>query len=154
LLIIKEPKELKNFKNFDLGTGKWLEVNQKLINKFADLSGDNQWIHVDVERALSDMPNGQTIAHGLLTLCLSPEMGKGQLKIEKLKLIINYGIDRVRFTSPVEVNSRIRMRSIIKDASDRGDNSILLRINRSIEIEGQKKPAMIAETLSLIYPLN
>ena len=109
MLSIKDPKELTNFKNFDLGYGDWVLIDQKLINDFAEVSGDNQWIHVDVKRASTDMPEGQTIAHGLLTLCLSTKMGQEQLKIENTKLIINYGIDNLRFTSPVKVNSRIRM---------------------------------------------
>ena len=152
MLCVNEPEELSNFKNYDLGSGKWVLIDQNLINEFAEVSGDNQWIHVDVERASTDMPNGQTIAHGLLTLCLSTKMGQEQLKIENIKLIINYGIDNLRFTSPVKVNSRIRMRSIIVDVTGREDKSILLRIKRVIEIEGQEKPAMIAETLSLVYP--
>ena len=154
MLCINEPEELNNFKNYDLGSGKWVLIDQNLINEFAEVSGDDQWIHVDVERASTDMPNGQTIAHGLLTLCLSTKMGQEQLKIENIKLIINYGIDNLRFTSPVKVNSRIRMRSTIVDVTDRKDKSILLRIKRVIEIEGQEKPAMIAETLSLVYPKN
>ncbi len=81
-------------------------------------------------------------------------MGQEQLKIENINLIINYGIDNLRFTSPVKVNSRIRMSSTIVDVTDRKDKSILLRIKRVIEIEGQEKPAMIAETLSLVYPKN
>ena len=152
MLCVNEPEELSHFKNYDLGSGKWVLIDQNLINEFAEVSGDDQWIHVDVERASTDMPNGQTIAHGLLTLCLSTKMGQEQLKIENIKLIINYGIDNLRFTSPVKVNSRIRMRSTIVDVTDRKDKSILLRIKRVIEIEGQEKPAMIAETLSLVYP--
>ena len=152
MLCINEPEELNNFKNYDLGSGKWVLIDQNLINEFAEVSGDNQWIHVDVERASTDMPNGQTIAHGLLTLCLSTKMGQEQLKIENTKLIINYGIDNLRFTSPVKVNSRIRMHSLIKDVTLRKDESILLRIKRVIEIEKQEKPAMVTETLSLIYP--
>ena len=107
MLCVNEPEELSNFKNYDLGSGKWVLIDQNLINEFAEVSGDNQWIHVDVERASTDMPNGQTIAHGLLTLCLSTKMGQEQLKIENINLIINYGIDNLRFTSPVKVNSRI-----------------------------------------------
>ena len=152
MLSIKDPKELKNFKSFNLGSGNWILIDQNLINEFAEVSGDNQWIHIDTERASTDMPAGQTIAHGLLTLCLSTKMGQEQLKIENTKLIINYGIDNLRFTSPVKVNSRIRMHSLIKDVTLRKDESILLRIKRVIEIEKQEKPAMVTETLSLIYP--
>ena len=98
------------------------------------------------------MPNGQTIAHGLLTLCLSPALGKNQLEIKNLKLSINYGIDKVRFTAPVRVNSKVRMNSVITEIIEKDSGIILLKIKRLIEIEGQTKPAMVAETLSLLYP--
>jgi acyl dehydratase len=152
MLKVKSPKDLLNYKNFDLGVGKWILVDQKMINKFADFSGDQQWIHVDVQRASKEMPNGQTIAHGLLTLCLSPTLGKNQLEIKNLKLSINYGIDKVRFTSPVRVNSKVRMNSVITEIIEKDSGIILLKIKRLIEIEGQTKPAMVAETLSLLYP--
>jgi len=152
MLKVKSPKDLLNYKNFDLGVGKWILVDQKMINKFADFSGDQQWIHVDVQRASKEMPNGQTIAHGLLTLCLSPTLGKNQLEIKNLKLSINYGIDKVRFTTPVRVNSKVRMNSVITEIIEKERGIILLKIKRLIEIEGQTKPAMVAETLSLLYP--
>jgi acyl dehydratase len=152
MLKVKSPKDLLNYKNFDLGVGKWILVDQKMINKFADFSGDQQWIHVDVQRASKEMPNGQTIAHGLLTLCLSPTLGKNQLEIKNLKLSINYGIDKVRFTTPVRVNSKVRMNSVITEIIEKDSGIILLKIKRLIEIEGQTKPAMVAETLSLLYP--
>ena len=152
MLKVKSPKDLLNYKNFDLGVGEWILVDQKMINKFADFSGDQQWIHVDVQRASKEMPNGQTIAHGLLTLCLSPTLGKNQLEIKNLKLSINYGIDKVRFTTPVRVNSKVRMNSVITEIIEKERGIILLKIKRLIEIEGQTKPAMVAETLSLLYP--
>ena len=152
MLKVKSPKDLLNYKNFDLGVGEWILVDQNMINKFADFLGDQQWIHVDAQRASKEMPNGQTIAHGLLTLCLSPALGKNQLEIKNLKLSINYGIDKVRFTAPVRVNSKVRMNSVITDIIEKDSGIILLKIKRLIEIEGQTKPAMVAETLSLLYP--
>ena len=152
MLKVKSPKDLLNYKNFDLGVGEWILIDQNMINKFADFSGDQQWIHVDVQRASKEMPNGQTIAHGLLSLCLSPTLGKNQLEIKNLKLSINYGIDKVRFTAPVRVNSKVRMNSVITDIVEKDSGIILLKIKRLIEIEGQTKPAMVAETLSLLYP--
>ena len=152
MLKVKSPKDLLNYKNFDLGVGEWILVDPNMINKFADFLGDQQWIHVDVQRASKEMPNGQTIAHGLLTLCLSPTLGKNQLEIKNLKLSINYGIDKVRFTTPVRVNSKVRMNSVITEIIEKERGIILLKIKRLIEIEGQTKPAMVAETLSLLYP--
>ncbi len=142
-----------NYKNFDLGVGEWILVDQAMVNKFTTLSGDQQWIHVDVQRAAKEIPNGQTIAHGLLTLCLSPTLGKNQLDIRSLKLSIDYGIDKVRFTAPVRVNSKVRMNSVIVDIIEKDDGIILLKIKRLIEIKGQIKSAMAAETLSLLYPI-
>jgi len=110
MLKVQNSKDLLHYKNFDLGVGERILVDQAMVNKFATLSGDQQWIHVDVQRASKEMPNGQTITHGLLTLSLSPTLEKNQLEIGNLKLSINYGIDKVRFTAPVRINSKVRMK--------------------------------------------
>ena len=151
MLKVKFPQELKNFENYDLGYSDWLLIDQELINAFAKLSGDDQWIHVDIDRACNEMPAGKTIAHGLLTLCISPTLGKNKIYVENLKQTLNYGIDGVRFITPVKVGSYIRLKSKIAQVSLRDDNSVLIRIERIIEIKGVKKIAMYAETLSLMY---
>ena len=97
------------------------------------------------------MPEGKTIAHGLLTLCISPTLGKDKIHIENLKQTLNYGIDKVRFISPVKVGSFIRLRSKIAQVTLRDDDTVLVRIERTIEIKGIEKLAMYAETLSLMY---
>ena len=134
-----------------MGCSDWFLIDQKLINAFAKLSGDDQWIHVDSDRALNEMPEGKTIAHGLLTLCISPTLGKNKIHIENLKQTLNYGIDKVRFISPVKVGSFIRLRSKIAQVTLRDDDTVLVRIERTIEIKGIEKLAMYAETLSLMY---
>ena len=151
MLKVRYPQDLKKFENYDLGCSDWFLIDQELINAFAKLSGDDQWIHIDSDRALNEMPEGKTIAHGLLTLCISPTLGKNKIHIENLKQTLNYGIDKVRFISPVKVGSFIRLRSKIAQVTLRDDNTVLVRIERTIEIKGIEKLAMYAETLSLMY---
>ena len=151
MLKVRYPQDLKKFENYDLGCSDWFLIDQKLINAFAKLSGDDQWIHIDSDRALNEMPEGKTIAHGLLTLCVSPTLGKDKIHIENLKQTLNYGIDKVRFISPVKVDSFIRLRSKIAQVTLRDDDTVLVRIERTIEIKGIEKLAMYAETLSLMY---
>jgi len=151
LLKVRYPQDLKKFENYDLGVSDWFLIDQKLINAFAKLSGDDQWIHIDSDRALNEMTGGKTIAHGLLTLCISPTLGKNKIHIENLKQTLNYGIDKVRFISPVKVDSFIRLRSKIAQVTLRDDDTVLVRIERTIEIKGVEKLAMYAETLSLMY---
>ena len=132
----------------------WILIDQKKINEFASISGDHQWIHVDTDRAVNEMPDGKTIAHGLLTLCMSADLAGNVLKIEQLKQSINYGIDKVRFTSPVKVGTKIRMNSVIEDVTERDNGVIYLKIKRVIEVEDGEKPAMVASTISLLYPIK
>ena len=93
MLVVSEPKDLLDHINHNLGYGEWILIDQKKINEFASVSGDHQWIHVDADRAVNEMPDGKTIAHGLLTLCMSADLARDVLKIEQLKQSINYGID-------------------------------------------------------------
>ena len=151
MLKVRFPQDLKKFENYDLGYSDWLLIDQQLINAFAKLSGDDQWIHVDIERAFNEMPAGKTIAHGLLSLCIAPSLGKNKIHIDNLKHTLNYGIDKVRFISPVKVGSFIRLKSKIAEVTIRDDNTVLVRIERMMEIKGFKKLAMYAETLSLMY---
>ena len=154
MLVVSEPKDLLHHINHDLGHGEWVLIDQKKINEFASVSGDHQWIHVDADRAVNEMPDGKTIAHGLLTLCMSADLARDVLKIEQLKQSINYGIDKVRFTSPVKVGTKIRMNSIIEDVKERDNGVIYLKIKRVVEIEDGERPAMIASTISLLYPIK
>ena len=154
MLKVRSPQDLKKFENYDLGCSDWFLIDQELINAFAKLSGDDQWIHVDSDRAFNEMPEGKTIAHGLLSLCISPSLGKNKIQIENLKHTLNYGIDKVRFIAPVKVGSFIRLKSKIAQVTLRDDGSVLVRIERIMEIKGIEKLAMYPETLSLMYRVD
>lgn len=133
----------------ELGVGDWVEVTQDRINLFADATGDHQWIHVDPERAAQG-PFGAPIAHGYLTLSLIPSLGGGGLPVTGAKMGINYGLDRVRFITPVKVGSRVRARRKLIDVTE-GEGFVQLKVEVTVEIDGEAKPACVAETLSRAY---
>jgi acyl dehydratase len=134
------------------GTGEWLKVEQDRINTFADATGDHQFIHVDPEKAAQLSPYKVTIAHGYLTLSLVPFL-QGQIAplepkgYEGVYMGVNYGLDKVRFPSPVKVNSRVRAHRELMTAELVNPNTIQLKQKITIEIEGESKPACVAETL-------
>jgi acyl dehydratase len=134
----------------EIGVSDWVEVDQDRINKFADATGDHQWIHVDVERAKKEMPGGKTIAHGYLTLSLIPWLTGGMLRVEGVTRGINYGSNKVRFTNMVTVGSRVRARQKLTAVEPRA-GGMQLTNEVTIEIDGQQRPACVAETISLIY---
>ena len=138
----------------ELGVSDWLEITQERINTFAEASGDHQWIHVDVERCKMDMPDGKTIAHGNLTLAVISTFGKDVLKIENVRNGLNYGSNKVRYTSPVQVGARIRGRQKLLAADDMKDGGIRMTYQWTAEIEGKERPACIAETMSIAYGLR
>ena len=142
---------LQEFVGADLGAGDWLEVTQERINKFADATGDHQWIHVDPERAAQG-PFGGTIAHGFLTLSLIVTLpgGKPLPVPEGVKMGINYGLDRVRFITPVPAGGRIRARRKLLEVKE-GEGFGQMKTEVTIEIEGKDKPACVAETISRFY---
>ena len=131
----------------ELGVSKWLEIDQKRINDFADVTGDHQWIHVDVERAKAESPYRTPIAHGFLTLSLVPALSKDNFRVENAKLAINYGLNKVRFLAAVPVDSRVRVRSELADAAKVDDNTVNLTVRHTIEIDGVDKPAAVAEMI-------
>jgi acyl dehydratase len=143
--------ELPKLAGQDMGTSDWVLIDQDRINKFADATGDHQWIHVDVERAKTLMPGGKTIAHGYLTLSLIPMLGAQIMSITGVSRGINYGSNKVRFTNMVPVGSRVRARQKLIAAEPKGPG-LQLTNEITIEIEGQDRPACIAETISLVYP--
>jgi acyl dehydratase len=130
----------------ELGVSDWLTVDQQRVNDFADVTGDHQWIHVDVERAEKESPYKTPIAHGFLTLSLVPALSKDNFRVENAKLAINYGLNKVRFLNPVPVGSRIRVRSELADATAKGDAADLT-VKHTIEIDGIEKPAAVAEMI-------
>lgn len=129
----------------------WTQVTQDQINKFADATMDHQWIHVDVEKAAAG-PFGKTIAHGFLTLSHLPFFSyQVPLKFEGAKMSINYGLDKVRFINPVISGSKIRDRIVLSALEEKPGNRLLMTQTHTIEIEGQEKPACIAQALSMIF---
>ncbi|MEM7018335.1 MAG: MaoC family dehydratase, partial [Pseudomonadota bacterium] len=126
------------------------EIDQDRINQFADATGDHQWIHLDTERAATEMPGGKTIAHGFLTLSLIPMLTGGMMKMENVTRGINYGCNKVRFTNMVPVGSRVRARQVLKNAEEKS-GGIQLTSEVTIELEGAERPACVAETLSVVY---
>ena len=135
-----------------LGTSPWRTVSQATIDAFADATDDHQWIHVETERASRE--GTTTIAHGLLTLSLLPTMRAeiGAIPTEGVARAINYGYDSIRYLAPVPAGSRIRATSELLSADTRGRGLLLLRTRDTVELEGSPKPALVAESLVLIYP--
>ena len=143
-------EELPSLAGQELGVSDWVTIDQDRINKFADATGDRQWIHLDVERAKKEMPGGKTIAHGYLTLSLIPWLAGGFLKVEGVTRGINYGSNKVRFTNMVPVDSRVRARSKLLSVEPRG-GGMQLTSEVTIEIDGEKHPACIAETIGIVF---
>ena len=135
----------------EIGVSDWVVVDQDRINKFADATGDHQWIHVDVEKAKKEMPGGKTIAHGYLTLSLVPMLTHGISRVKQVSRGINYGSNKVRFTNMVPAGSRVRARQKLIAADPVQGNGIRFTAEITIEIEGQDRPACVAEVMSIKY---
>ena len=135
----------------ETGVSEWVLIDQDRVNKFADATGDHQWIHIDVERARRELPTKGTIAHGYLTLSLIPFLASKISRIDGVSRGINYGSNKVRFTNMVPVGSRVRARSKIIAAEPKGPGMQITN-EVTIEIEGQERPACVAETISVVYP--
>jgi acyl dehydratase len=123
-----------------------------MIDRFADATGDHQWIHVDVERARREMPGGRTIAHGYLTLSLVPRLAATLLQVRRRSRGLNYGANKIRFTSPVPSGSRVRLRQRIASAEEVPGDGVRVTSEMTVEIEGRERPALVAELISVQYP--
>ena len=150
-LTVEYPRELLQHVGAELGPSDWLVVDQVMIDTFAEATGDHQWIHVDVERARREMPGGRTIAHGYLTLSLVPRLAATLLQVTKRRRGLNYGSNRVRFTNVVPAGSRVRLRARLLAAEEVQDGGVRLTSEMTIEVEGQTRPALVAEALSVHY---
>jgi len=142
-------EELRAAVGEELGTSDWLEVDQKRIDLFAEATGDHQWIHVDPEKAATG-PFGTTIAHGYLTLSLIPQFTFTLLKVEGVKMGVNYGVNKVRFPSPVPVGSRLRASSRLAEVTEVPGGAQIVTVV-TIEREGGEKPVCVAETVARYY---
>jgi acyl dehydratase len=142
-------REYRTLVGQEVGVSKWFEIDQQRINRFADVTEDHQFFHVDPERA-KESPYGGTVAHGFLTLSLlSPMASEVQPRLKDLVMSLNYGFDRVRLTATVPVGSRIRGRFFLKQIVDRGPKEIIAKSDVTVEVEGAEKPALVAEWLGL-----
>ncbi|HEY7490379.1 MAG TPA: MaoC family dehydratase [Candidatus Tectomicrobia bacterium] len=148
--IIAGLEELKTYVGKEIGVSNWCEVTQAMINTFADATGDHQWIHVDVERAQKESPYGGPIAHGFLTLSLTPKLVWDVYKVDGVKMGVNYGVNRVRFPAPVPAGSRIRARVKLLELQEiEGGAQAVTQV--TFEHEGHEKPVCVAETVSRWY---
>jgi len=143
--------QLQDYVGKELGRSEWLTIDQERINQFAECTGDHQFIHVDPVKA-KQTPFGSTIAHGFLTLSLVPKLMEDLMIMpEGLKMAVNYGLDSVRFIQPVKVDSRVRLAMTVLEITEKRPGQWLIKAQATLEIEGEEKPAYIAEQLSLCF---
>ncbi|MFE2675701.1 MaoC family dehydratase [Streptomyces hygroscopicus] len=147
--IFTSPDELLMAVDEELGPSDWLEIDQKRVDLFADATGDHQWIHVDAEKAAAG-PFGTTIAHGYLTLSLLPSFTPQLLRVENVRMGINYGLNKVRFPSPVPVGSRLRAAGRIVEVTEVKDG-VQMTLAVTVEREGGDKPVCVAESVVRFY---
>ena len=150
-LTVEKPQDLAQHVGKDLGPSDWITVDQPMIDKFAEATGDHQWIHVDVERAKREMPGGKTIAHGYLTLSLVPRLASTLVKVSQVSRGVNYGSNKVRFTSTVPAGSRIRLHQKIVKVEPVEGNGMRVTSEVKMEVEGQERPALVAEIMGIRY---
>lgn len=144
-------EEITKYIGKEIGVSEWMEITQDRINAFAETTKDKQWIHVDESKAKIG-PLGTTVAHSFLVLSLLPYFNlQNRILPAGIKMMVNYGLNRVRFTNPVPVGSKIRNRTVLKEIQEKSFGGRLLTLENIVEIEGQAKPAMVAEFLTLIY---
>src|SRR3954468_13919837 len=151
MIELERPADLAQYVGKEIGVSDWFTVDQALIDKFADATGDHQWIHVDVERAKREMPGGKTIAHGWLTLSLVPRLASTLYRVKTRSRGLNYGANRVRFTGMVPAGGRIRLRLKIKSVEVMKDGGTRITNEGTMELEGSERPVLVAETIGVTY---
>ena len=145
---------MADFVGESLGISDWQTIDPESINAFAECTGDRQWIHTDVERARRESPYGSTIAHGFLTLSLVAKFGMALGVVPgDAKAAVNYGLDRVRFLAPVTAGARVRCQISLLEMQEQGSGRFLIKTRNTVEIEGESKPALVADTLILLLSL-
>jgi acyl dehydratase len=149
--VFNDFSELKSAVGTEVGVSDWIEITQDRINQFAEATGDEQWIHVDTERAARESPGGTTIAHGLLSLSLIPMFIRSIIGVKGLKNTLNYGANRIRYLTPVPAGSRLRARVTVMEAEDVPPDALRLTYKVTIELEGGKRPACVAEVIGQHY---
>jgi acyl dehydratase len=141
--------ELEASTDRDLGTSEWETIDQRQIDLFAEATHDHQWIHVDPEAAAQG-PFGTTVAHGYLTLSMLPYFVSQVLNVTDVRMGINYGTEKIRFTAPVPVGSQVRLKATLRDSERRGEG-VLYRLGIEVEIKESEKPALVGEVLYLVF---
>lgn len=149
-LKFKNLSAFEKMKGKELPTSEWMIITQEMINDFANATLDKQWVHIDVERAKKESPFKSTIAHGFMSVALLSKFLEDLITIESLKMGLNYGLNYVRFMNPVLVNSKLRLKSILKDIEDH-KNGVKVTFSCTVEIKGEEKPACVAEFLALFF---
>ena len=151
-MLTVDVNEIESYKGKEMGHSEWMTIDQERINQFAEATSDHQWIHVDEEKAQKELPTKSTIAHGFLSLSLSVPLSAQVWIISGAKMVINYGLNKVRFINMVPVNSKVRMSTKINEVNklDNGGTQVISEV--SLEIEGQDKPAYVAETIMVAFP--
>ncbi|HYL94533.1 MAG TPA: MaoC family dehydratase [Terriglobales bacterium] len=149
--VVPSMQRLGEFVGRELAVSEWLEVTQQRIEQFAEATGDRQWIHTDAERARKESPYGSTIAHGFLTLSLISRMMEQAVRVEGVRLAINYGLNRVRFPAPVRAGSQIRGRFHLQSVKD-VSGAVEAVYGVTVEVEGEQKPCCVAEWIVRYYP--
>lgn len=150
LQVIRSIEDAKALEGQEVGLSEWVVIDQHRVDQFAEATADYQWIHVDIERAAREMPEGKTIAHGYLTLALIPALTGKFIDVKNLERAINFGLNKVRFYAPVPIGSKLRGRATVLQARKRA-GALLLTSEVRIEVEGQRKPACVAETLGMFF---
>ncbi len=150
-LVVDDFSAFRALEGKNLPEGNWTTVTQEMINDFAKATGDFQWIHVDVEKAKKHSPFKKPVAHGFMSVSLLSKMLEDLIQVKTAQMGVNYGLDKVRFPSPVLVDSRLRLVGSISKIENYGDTGLKITWHCIVEIEGSEKPACVAEFLSLMF---
>ena len=147
-----DVNDLESIKGHDLGHSEWMAIEQDRINQFADATGDHQWIHLDAEKAAKELPTKSTIAHGFLSLSLIVPLAAQVWSITGAKMMINYGLNKVRFINMVPVGSKVRLGVKISEVNKLDNGGTQVISEATLEIDGQQKPAYVAESIMVAFP--
>ncbi|CAG1007821.1 3-hydroxybutyryl-CoA dehydratase [Myxococcaceae bacterium] len=150
--VVKDIQSLKPLVGTRLGSSDWVTITQEQIQAFADATGDHQWIHCDVERARRESPFKGTIAHGYLTLSLAPALMPQVVRVEGVRMGVNYGAEKLRLPAPVPAGSRLRMSADLKDVRDLPGGGARATYGLAFEVEGQTKPVCVVDVIFVYYP--
>jgi acyl dehydratase len=150
MIVVEQASDFVAHIGREIGISEWVTIDQAMIDDFARLTGDEQWIHIDAERARAELPGGRTIAHGYLVISMLPRLSRSIYQVKRRARGINYGSNKVRFITPVPSGSRVRARQTVLNA-ERTDRAMRITMQSTVELEGAAKPALVAETIAIIY---